>query len=196
MRGRLTFAAVVLAGLLLPASAAANSILNGDFETGNFSDWIVDPASTGSALFVGGHGHSGVGAAWFGAISGHDDWLSQTFATLPGESYVVTFWLAHGATDHANDFNVWWNSTSLLNLINAPKFGQTSYSFVTTASGDETTLRFSGRELRDYYYLDSVSVAPLPTPEPTTVALLVGGLAALAGRARAGRKKRDGSRAA
>ncbi len=177
----------MLAVIALPGVARANSILNGGFESG-FTDWTVDPALSGSLILDGSH--SGSDAAWFGAIGSSDDSLLQTFATLPGESYVVTFWLAHGATDRSNDFSAWWNSNPLLTLTNAHGFGETSYSFTMTAQDDQTTLRFSGRELRDYYYLDNVSVVPLSTPEPTTLALLLVGVATVVGRARLARSRR------
>ena len=186
-------------GVLAVASPVrANAITNSSFETGNFADWTTQIAPSGSLLLVGGRGHSGA-AAWFGAMGGKDDGLSQTFATLPGESYLVTFWLGHGATDTANAFSVWWENTPLLALTNSSRFGQHRYSFVTTAQDDETTLRFSGRELLDFYYLDDVSVVGVPrletltalaTPEPATLSLLLGGALALAGRAHRSRRRR------
>jgi hypothetical protein len=173
---RVAIVAAALVGVLVtPAKSSASSITNGGFEDG-LSGWTIDSAGAGSLLFGGGHGHSGSGAAVFGAIGTHDDTLSQTFATDPGESYTLTFWLSHGATDNVNDFSAWWDGTPLLELRNAPRFGQQRYTFVLTALDDQTTLRFSGRELRDYYFLDDVDVAPIPTPEPTTVILMVGGI--------------------
>lgn len=176
----LLLAGCLVAGLTLPAHA--NSITNPGFESG-FSGWTIDPANSGSVLFVGGKGSSGSKSAWFGAIGAQSDTISQTFATVPGDSYVITFWLGHGATDHVNNFKVLWDSTPLLTLINASQFGLHPFSFVTTAHDDQTTLSLSGRELLDFYYLDNVSVVPLPTPEPTTIVLL-GGAALCAGAAR------------
>ncbi len=170
--------------LLAAASASANSITNGGFEAGDFTGWTVDTAPSGSLLFVGNHAHSGADAAWFGAIGVRDDSLSQTFSTLPGEAYTVTFWLSHGATDSSNDFSAWWDDSPLLALVNAPRFNTRPYSFVLNAADNETRLRFSGRALRDYYYLDDVSVMPLaprepiPAPEVPTLALLLSGLVA------------------
>jgi len=178
---RATGLAVFLGVLAVASPVRANSITNSSFEDG-FASWTPYTAPSGSLLLIGGNGHSGA-AAWFGGIGDHDDALSQTFATLSGESYVVTFWLRHGATDTANDFSAWWDNTPLLALTNTPRFGQRQYSFVTTAQDDQTTLRFAGRDLLDFYYLDDVAVTPVPTPEPATLSLLLGGAAALAGRA-------------
>jgi hypothetical protein len=184
--------AVFFGTLAVASMARANSITNGGFETGNFAGWTTESAASGSLLFVGGHSRSGADAAWFGAIGAQDDVLSQTFTTLPGESYVITFWLAHGA-GAANDFHVQWDGTPLLALANASRFGQRQYTFVTTALDDSTTLRFAGRELLDYYYLDDVAVVPLPTPEPATLSLLLGGAVLLGARARATRRRQAAS---
>ena len=143
---RISAVGIALIGLLAAAPAAsANPILNGDFEAG-LSGWTVDAAGSGSLLIAAAHGAPGNETAWFGATGGHDDSLSQTFATQAGDSYVVGFWLGHGATDNANDFSVWWDATPLVTLQRATKFGQTYFSFITTAIDDSTTLTFSGRE--------------------------------------------------
>jgi hypothetical protein len=187
---------IVLTGLLAAAPvASANPILNGDFEMG-LTGWTVDAASSGSLVLAAAHGAPGNDTAWFGATGGQDDALSQTFATDAGASYLVSFWLGHGATDNANDFSVWWDSTPLLTLQKATKFGQTYFSFITTAIDESTTLKFAGRERTSYYYLDDVSVtlqataplAAIPTPEPATVILVGAGMAVWARRYRARRR--------
>ena len=168
----------VCACFLSAPRARASSIANGGFESGTFAGWTVNPASAGSFVFVGGHSHSGSDAAWFGAVGGADDTLLQTFATTLGASYDVSFWLGHGASDNRNGFSVWWDVTPLVLLNDAPRFNMTHYTFTILASGDSTTLRFSGHALQDYYYLDDVSVTPIPNPESSTLVLLLGGAVA------------------
>jgi hypothetical protein len=177
VRPLLLAVAVCACWLSATSRASASPIVNGGFETGSFSGWTVDPAATGSFVFVGGHGHSGGDAAWFGAIGGADDTLTQSFATTPGESYTVSFWLAHGWTDSRNGFSAFWNTTPLLMLHNAPRFGQRQYTFLVTATGNTASIDFSGHALRDYFYLDDIAVTPIPTPEPSTFLLLLGGVA-------------------
>src|SRR5208283_5928083 len=75
-------------------SGQANLVVNGGFETGDFTDWTV----TGGGNFVddgsssGITPHTGNYVAEFGA-SGEIDYLSQTLSTTHGASYLLSFWL-------------------------------------------------------------------------------------------------------
>lgn len=159
------------------AEASAGPILNGGFETGTLEDWVLNPAASGSLIFVGGHAHSGNDAVWFGAFGGADDTILETFATTPGTSYTLTFWLAHGGSDNRNGFSAWWDGTPITVLANQRKFGETPFTFIGVATGDTTTIRFSGHALQDYYYLDDVNVTAIPAPETSTFVMMLTGFA-------------------
>ena len=178
-----------LAMLLATAPAArANLVVNGGFEAGSFAGWNTVPEPEDSLFFVSGHPHAGHYAAWFGQVGPIDETIAQTFATNPGATYGVDFWLAHSVTDFHNDFSVLWNGAPVISLVNASAFGYTHYSFSATAPGTSSTLMFAGREVLDYFFLDDVSVVrssgdPVPTapvPEPVTLLLLGTGLSAVA----------------
>jgi hypothetical protein len=189
--------AVALAMLLATAPAArANLVVNGGFEAGSFAGWITVPEPEDSLFFVSGNPHSGHYAAWFGEVGPMDETISQSFATDPGATYTVDFWLEHSVTDFDNDFSVLWNGAPVISLVNANAFGYTHYSFLATALGSSTTLKFAGREVLDYFFLDDVSVVasaanePGPAaevPEPATLILLGTSLSAVA---RAARRRR------
>ncbi len=167
-------ALVAAVALCVATPARANVIGNGGFETGTWADWTKTPAPSGSILVIAGHGHSGRDAAWFGAIGSFNDHLSQTFATVPGETYILDFWLAQSAFGGGNSFIVSWNHTPILTLVNAPRTGYREYTFRELATGWTTDLDFAGRNLRDYFYLDDVTVST--NPEPGSVVLLGSGL--------------------
>jgi hypothetical protein len=188
----------LLAACVLGAApvARANTISDGGFENVTWSDWTITHGSAGSVLFLGSHAHSGSSAAWFGAFGGFDDQLSETIATVPGNTYVVDFWLAHGGGSSGNDFSVWWNDAPVLALVNTKRFGYREYTYDVLATTTTTSLRFSGRDARDYFYLDDVAVNPFDvgegpatvTPEPAPLLLLASGLGALIfGRQRSAR---------
>jgi hypothetical protein len=89
---------VLSIGVLLiatPRSASANLIVNGDFETGDFTRWTVTHAPSGSNIFVdhgpGMPGPDNTFGAFFGATGSAFDSISQTFATTPGAFYTLSF---------------------------------------------------------------------------------------------------------
>jgi hypothetical protein len=91
--------------------------------------------------------------------STYDDELSQVLATTPGQTYTLSFELAHDETDSQNDFSVEFGGSTVFSLVNAPAFGYTLETVSVTATSSSTTLAFFGREVPAWYDLDDVSVA-------------------------------------
>jgi len=85
--------AIGLALLVTAGSTSAdNLIINGDFETRDFTGWTVTQAPSGSDIFVDhGPGPDTTFGAFFGATGSDFDSISQTFATTPGAFYTLTF---------------------------------------------------------------------------------------------------------
>jgi hypothetical protein len=157
----------------------ANAILDGGFESGDFADWVVSPPGSGSLLFEGGGGHTGSFAAWFGAVGSIADTMSQTFTTVPGESYLFSFWIDHAVPDSSNVFTALWDGLPIVSLVNAGQFGYTEYTLVETATGTSTTIDFSGRDRLSFFRLDDISVTPAESPEPATAVLFGTGVIGL-----------------
>lgn len=144
-----------------PAIIAAypRSILNGGFETGTFTNW----ASSGnfgsqSISTAANYRHSGTYGAQLTA-SGSLRYLSQTLSTTPGAVYSISFWL-HNPTSHTNnEFQVSWNATVLLDMMNLPVSGWTNIQLAVTATTGTAVLQFGYRNDSAYFGLDDVSVS-------------------------------------
>ena len=176
---------LVLSTLLVLALAsgaqAANLIVNGGFETGDYTGWT----STGPGRFavepsgVGGWpSHSGNFFSWEGAI-GSDHLLSQTFADTAGQGLTIAFWYgSSGSTP--NDLNVFWNAGLIFNLTDlaSTKPDYSLFRFFVTATGTDT-LTIGIRNDFSFQALDDVSVTPT-IPEPGTLVLMGSGLLGLA----------------
>ena len=158
-------ALVSLLGLGITQSAKANLITNGDFETRDFTGWIVTPASTGSFFGVlrvpPPHGTFG---AFFGATDVGFDSISQTFVTTPGAFYNLSFFyqVVEPASPPNNGFRVLFNGVVVFQNLNAIT-GFSSFSFDhLQATGTTTTVEFQGRNVLGVDYLDDVSVTGVP----------------------------------
>jgi hypothetical protein len=193
----------VAAGLALSTPSHANLLTNGSFEDPSIGTWYVNEPSgipgwtvTANSVDVVAQGYNGPSAAYdgqqyldlvgFGSTGGVQ---SQSFATVAGQSYLLTFAYAN---------NPWSTSTASANVrvldgtSNTLLFGEVTHSGSTTnklgwslfsrsfiADGTSSTIFFdetvganSGGVM-----IDAVGVAAVP--EPATWALMVLGFAGL-----------------
>jgi hypothetical protein len=166
-------------------------VQNGGFETGDFTSWSLTGSISSQYNFVGsatslavisGFGrrrttnyygpyyiHSGSFAAFLGENGGLAH-LSQTLATVPGQVYMLSFWLANPGTYAAvypptpNEFMTAWNGNTISDQVNLGTSSYTNMQFVVSATGASTLLEFGARNDPDYFGLDDVSVTPVPPP--------------------------------
>ena len=150
-----------------------NLVINGDFETGDFTGWNV--VATDQYVYVGNDffpAHTGTDAATLSPfVADGVSSITQTIATIPGQHYELSFWLDDTAGS-SNDFTVSWNGAPELSLINAPTFGYREYMYDVVATGDSTALTFAGANDIGYWALDDVSVQTAPqgaTTAPQTI---------------------------
>lgn len=148
-------------------------VQNGGFETGDFNGWtfIGTPTSSSDTGVVYYNAvlstntyplvvHSGN----YGAFLGDDKiaTLSQVLPTVPGENYLLSFWLDNPESGESQIFEANWNSTRLYSITNPPAFSWTNLQFVVAASGEDT-LQFGAENPPNYFGLDDVSVIQIPS---------------------------------
>jgi hypothetical protein len=173
----ITALAIALFASAHPASAQ-NVIANGGFESGTSTSappWVLTDLSNNSnfgsnSVFA----NSGTRYANLGAEATLGT-LTQSFNTVPGVSYTLSFFLAHDVTiAPSNQFSVAFNGTVIpgSTLTNVGTFGYTNFTFSgLVATSSTSTLEFRFTDNDDFFRLDDVSVVP----EPSTYALLIAG---------------------
>ena len=159
-----------------PTCSGNNLLTNGSFETGDFTGWTTGGNFTNTDVVSGPfYRYSGAESGTYYAVLGpvgSDGTLTQTFATNPGQSYTVCFWLS-AVGDNPSDFNAFWDGTQFLSLTNPNTGGggfvgiwkQFVYGPFTGTGSD--TLTFGFRDDPNYIALDNVQVSdPHPRPRP------------------------------
>jgi uncharacterized repeat protein (TIGR03803 family) len=136
-----------------------NSILNGGFEAGSFTNWTSSGAfGTQTILTLAAYRHSGTYGAQLTA-SGALRYLSQTLSTTTGAVYSISFWLDNAVSHTNNEFQVSWNGTVLLDMTNFPVTGWTNIQLTVTATAGVSTLQFGYRNDSAYFGLDDIGVS-------------------------------------
>src|SRR4030095_341172 len=155
------FLAIGLLFLTTTGQTSANLIVNGDFETGTFAGWTTTPAPVGSFFGVGSvpPAHDTLGA--FFAATGPDfDSISQTFVTTACAFYDLSFFyqVVEPGSPPNNGFRAIFNGVVVFENLNAISgFGTFTFNHLQ-ATGSTTTVEFQGRNVRDAYFLDDVSI--------------------------------------
>jgi len=169
----------------LPAdSARADLIVNGGFETGDFTGWSVEPASAGSAVgvtTVAGSGSSQ--SVYFAAYELVPDSFFQTVSSVAGKSYALSFQLRNDFVDD-DFFQVLWEGSVVTEMspVAHPDGSWRQYTFQVTATTPGSELRFSAYDLLGYIYLDDVSlveVAAVPSPASAALGVIGAGFVIL-----------------
>lgn len=184
MKAMIIAAAFATVFLCTPALASQNLVINGGFETGNFSGW----SQSGDTKYTSVYGQGkaigsgpvypvadGQFSAAFGPSTGLGS-ITQTIDTVPGRSYNVSFVLANTDIEAHNQFIFSFDDGFQITSASLSPFGFRTISLPVTASGLTADVSFLFFNPTAFFLLDDVSVTPA-VPEPATWSLLLAGFA-------------------
>jgi hypothetical protein len=169
---RATWMLAALALLGGMGQAKASLIVNGGFETGDFTGWTKGAVSYPQSI-VTVPVNSGTYAAQIAGYSYGPDTLSQTVATTAGQTYTLSFARYQALRGSEPSLTVTWDGKTVFSEPN-PVVGNVYQTFSVNVVGTGSDLLvFTSVNDLGYTYLDDVSLNPASaTPEPSTLVLV------------------------
>ncbi len=184
-----SFCGLLLLVFFIPV-AHADLIVNGGFETGDFtgwtqSGWLIDTTNPNSGVYAAATGCGGASCTTVG--DPNSAYLYQDVATTIGTKYTLTFFYNSGQlAATASELLVLWGDpnapglSTVVDFVNVNTSGAyAEYTGTVTATSAMSELEFLGRQDLDFYSLDNVSLVGgtvTSVPEPASKLLLFMGL--------------------
>ena len=156
-------------------AATANLVVNGGFESGDFSGWTLSGNSSGNQIYIAptvfpGEVHTGSYSAGLGSMNRTDGILTQNIATTAGQHYTLSFWIEsdnNGSTP-INHFAAEWNGQTLMAVTDAPNSGYQLYTFDVVGINGNSVLEFDAYNHPDAWRLDDVTLTAVGGAVPVT----------------------------
>ncbi len=181
-------AGVALAAAIVATQAQATSlIVNGSFETGDFTGWTANPVGY-PMYIVTSPVEDGTYAAQIAGYSYAPDILSQTVGDTSGQSYLLSFWRFQDS-GVPTGLTVTWDGTTVFSeayIDSYPGSPYTQFTANVVGTGSDA-LVFTAYQNPAFTYLDNVSLTA--TPLPSTWTMLIAGFVGLGFFAYRGTKK-------
>jgi hypothetical protein len=157
------------------ARASTNLLVNGSFETGDFTGWSLSgntDLTTVQGRVNGTDPEDGNFQVVTGAL-GSLNFISQTFSDVLGATYEVSLWEASEGGS-PSEFKVAINGTTFTDISPLPMSGYAQFTFVFAGTGSDT-LSIGNRNDPSFSFIDNVSVTSVAgaVPEPSTWALFL-----------------------
>jgi hypothetical protein len=167
------YGSVLSSNAVLDFNSETLEVLNGGFETGDFTDWGLLGNTAGSLVSDFPYTHSGNYAAQMGPVTTLG-YLTQFVPTALKSSYLVSCWLyCDGETP--NEFQLSWNGRKLVDKLNLPFLGWTNIQVVAPVTLTNTLLEFGFRDDPSAFSFDDVAVYQI-NPLIETAASANGGI--------------------
>ncbi len=147
---------VNVAGSPPPPPPPDNLLANGDFETGDFSNWHIGGHNK-YQTFITSDAENGNFAAGLGTV-GTEGTLSQTLQTTVGQQYELTFRLANLQAGAVENFYAIIGGQTLYSEVNPQAHDYVEHVVDFTATSPTTRLIFEYRNDPSDWHLDNVSV--------------------------------------
>ena len=142
-------------------------IVNGGFETGDFTGWTVSPSlpNNGSmeVVSMSNYVHSGSFGAALGA-AGSLGSISQLVPTWPGGQYLLSVWLRSPDGETPNQLEVFWNGSLLYNGSNLRAGPWNNLQFAVSATSTQALLMIKGRDDPSALAVDDISLFSITPP--------------------------------
>lgn len=154
--------------LVATSRASADLIVNGGFETGDFTGWSVTAENVDNFV-TSNYPYAGSYSADLGSTVTNFGSLSQFVNTQAGVEYILSFYLNcydDNIAGPTNFFDVFFDLNPVYSETDRPDDGApyVYFSFIVVGNGSLQELRFDFGNDAGVFYIDNVSLVAVPVP--------------------------------